>query len=539
MMSGRSFDHMLGSLKAANPLIDGVDGTQWNPDTQGNQVFVQPLADFQGQLDVDPDHRFPGVDLQIFGGDQSPNRVANMQGFVKSYYRQRRDLGHSQKIMYYFTEDKLPVLTSLATNFAVFNRWFASIPGSTICNRAFAHYGTSFGQVGISSFYPRGKSIYERLQDAGRTAKFYYFDQQSSSLEIVNLLESQAQLFGTYNQFLADCKKGTLADYNYIEPNHTDHDDDDGFHIASDQHPDHHIQAGEIYIASVYSAIRENPALWASTALLVVYDQHGGIFDHVPPPACTPDGYSAGPADTGLNYSFHFDRLGVRVPAILVSPWVPKGTVVGENRVFEHASIPATVTNHFIGSYAQSTPREQNAQTFLDLLSLPTMRSDSIFFNGGGAPLKDLHPSSSIPPNNPPIAVSSLQGSSDREEDHAKQEETKRAPAKAEPTLPAKGRMRTAARPESAPSTSSAKTLQPNPTDQLGPSTHVARDHWTTEDSLGHYPFAYAIYRFLTDPETKSLLGVAIPCRFLRSGNLAVCIHEMTGNRCKQNSVSS
>jgi phospholipase C len=304
-----------------------------------------------------------------------------MQGFVQNYFQQQQDLAHSQKIMYYFSEDKLPVLTSLATNFAVFNRWFASIPGPTICNRAFAHYGTSFGQVGMNMFYPQGKSIYERLQDAGHTAKLYYFDQASSTMEVVNLLQHQPQLFGTYDQFINDCKSGTLSDYSFIEPNYTDHDNDDGEQLASDQHPDHNVQAGELYIASVYNAIVSNPALWASTALLVVYDEHGGIFDHVPPPACTPDGHSAGPADTGLSYTFNFDRLGVRVPAILISPWIPKGTVVGTDRVFEHASIPATVTSHFIGSYTASTAREQSAQTFLDLLSLDNIRTDSVVFN--------------------------------------------------------------------------------------------------------------------------------------------------------------
>jgi len=385
MMENRSFDHMLGSLKAVNPQIDGVDGTQYNLDTQGNKVLVQPLAEFQSQLDPDPDHHFPAVDQQIFAGDQSATRVATMQGFVQSYFQQQQDVAHSHKIMYYFSADKLPVLTSLATNFAVFNRWFASIPGPTICNRAFAHYGTSFGQVGMSMFYPQGKSIYERLQDAGHTAKLYYFDQASSTMEVVNLLQHQPQLFGTYDQFLADCKSGTLSDYSFIEPNYTDHDSDDGEQLASDQHPDHNIQAGELYIASVYNAIVSNPALWASTVLLVVYDEHGGIFDHVPPPACTPDGHSAGPADTGLSFSFNFDRLGVRVPAILISPWIPKGTVVGADRVFEHASIPATVSSHFIGNYTASTEREQSAQTFLDLLSLDTMRTDTVVFNTQGS----------------------------------------------------------------------------------------------------------------------------------------------------------
>jgi phospholipase C len=321
------------------------------------------------------------VDQQIFNGDQSNPRVASMQGFVQNYFEQQQDVAHSQKIMYYFTQQNLPVLTSLAINFAVFNRWFASIPGPTLCNRAFAHYGTSFGQVGMNVFYPQGKSIYERLQDAGHTAKLYYFDQQSSSLEVVNLLQHQPQLFATYDQFLADCKSGTLSDYSFIEPNYTDHDNDDGEQLASDQHPDHNVQAGEIYIASVYNAILGNPALWASTALLVVYDEHGGIFDHVPPPDCIPDGYSAGPANTGLNETFNFNRLGVRVPAVLISPWIAKGTVIGADRIFEHASIPATATSHFIGNYAARTPREQAAQTFLDLLSLDAMRTDSVTFN--------------------------------------------------------------------------------------------------------------------------------------------------------------
>jgi phospholipase C len=276
----------------------------------------------------------------------------------------------------------------LALNFAIFNRWFAAIPGPTVCNRAFAHYGTSFGQVGMDPFFPKKQSIYERLQNSGRTAKLYYFDQASSTLEIVNLLQHQPQLFGTYDQFLADCKKGTLPDYCFVEPNYTDHDNDDGEQVASDQHPDHNIQAGEIFIATVYNAIRENPTLWASTVLLVVYDEHGGIFDHVVPPSCVPDGASAGPAETGLGFTFNFDRLGVRVPAILISPWIPKGTVVPVDRVFEHSSIPGTATQFFIPDYDQTadeahqrTAREKAAPSFLDLLSLDTMRTDSLIFN--------------------------------------------------------------------------------------------------------------------------------------------------------------
>jgi phospholipase C len=383
MMENRSFDHMLGGLKARDPRIDGLTGNETNPDINNVAVRVQPQALYQSQLDPDPDHHFPAVDLQIF--NNSNPRVANMQGFVKSYFNQLRDSNHSQKIMYYFKPDKLSILSTLAREFAVFNGWFSSIPGPTICNRAFAHYGTSFGQVSMDVFVikPPYKSIYERMVNATpkHSAKIYYYDDASSTMEIVNLFQHQPELFGTYEQFISDCENGSLPEYSFIEPNYNDHPGDSGAIIASDQHPDHHVQEGERFIASVYNAIRDNPSLWRTTALLVVYDEHGGIYDHVVPPACTPDGFSASANDTGTGMEFKFDRLGVRVPAILVSPWVPKGTVVKGpyepgGRTFEHASIPATVTKFFLGD-AQRSPREKQADTFLDLLTLDTMRTDA------------------------------------------------------------------------------------------------------------------------------------------------------------------
>lgn len=389
MMENRSFDHMLGSLKAVNPEIDGITNQLSNPDTTGALVKPQPKAEFQSQLQPDPDHHFPAVDLQIYGGDTSQNRVANMQGFVKSYFNQQRDVRHSQVIMYYFSQDQLPVLTTLALEFAVFNRWFASIPGPTICNRAFAHFGTSFGRVDLNPVYLNEpfKSIYQRLVTANpkRTAKVYYYDTTSSTMEVVNLLQNQPEVFGTYQQFLEDCKKGELPDYSFIEPNYNDHETNSGDEIANDQHPDHNVQAGEIFMATVYKAIKQNPDLWKSTALLITYDEHGGIYDHVPPPDCTQDQFTASANDTGTGMEFKFDRLGVRVPAVLVSPWIPKGTVV--NRVFDHASIPATVTKFFLGDYSPRSPRETSADVFVEpnvapvdparnLLSLDTMRTD-------------------------------------------------------------------------------------------------------------------------------------------------------------------
>lgn len=379
MMENRSFDHMLGALKAQNSRIDGLSGTESNPDNTGAQIAVQPLAEYQSQLDPDPNHHFAAVNLQIFNDPQKgPPLPATMQGFVKSYFNQQQNTAHSHDILYYFTPDKLPVLTSLAMNYAVFNRWFASIPGPTICNRAFAHYGTSFGQVSMDIFYEgkQYKAIYDRMLAAGHTCKLFYYDEASSTMEVVNLLQNEPAVFGTFQDFLTACEKNALPDYCFIEPNYTDHDSPDtgAEVIACDQHPDHDVRAGEQFIATVYNAIRQNPKIWPNTALLIVYDEHGGIFDHVQPPGCTPDGFVAQPTDTGTLDAFHFDRLGVRVPAILVSPWVQKGSVIDE--VFEHASIPATLTDYFIGTYANRSPREIAANTFLGYLSLPAVRAE-------------------------------------------------------------------------------------------------------------------------------------------------------------------
>jgi phospholipase C len=201
----------------------------------------------------------------------------------------------------------------------------------------------------------------------------------------VNLLQNQPELFGTFKQFLSDCDSGSLPDYSFVEPNYNDHETDEGEEVASDQHPDHDVQAGELLIAEVYMRIKRNPTLWASTALLVLYDEHGGIFDHVPPPDCPPDHFTAPANSTGTGMEFKFDRLGVRVPAILISPWIPKNTVV--DRVFDHASIPATVTKFFQVEGVAQPPRELNADVFIEpnvapidpqrnLLSLDVMRTD-------------------------------------------------------------------------------------------------------------------------------------------------------------------
>jgi phospholipase C len=322
------------------------------------------------------------VNVQIFGNQQgTDDGTPKMQGFIKAYFEKRNDVDHSRLIMNCFRPSDVPVITTLAKEFAVCDRWFSSLPGPTIPNRLFVHFGETFGRVDNAlQFNDNGRSIYARMLNAGRSARVYYFDETSASIGFTFLLTNQPQTFGDWNQFVKDCHDGTLPDYSFVEPNYSDHDN----MLASDQHPDHNVLAGERFIAGVYNEIRKNQALWESTLLLIVYDEHGGIFDHVQPPAIPPDGV-IDPVS-----GFKFDRLGIRVPAVFVSPWIPKedpktNTVIHQQ--YEHASIPASVASFFIADPKQRnlTVREQRARLFTDeaasILTLDQPRTDEFYFS--------------------------------------------------------------------------------------------------------------------------------------------------------------
>src|SRR5258708_14883569 len=165
-----------------------------------------------------------------------------------------------------FTPDNLPVLTTLMQQYAVCDRWFSSLPGPTVPNRLFAHFGTSFGNVDNSvKIGDNGKSIYSRLMNAGRSAKIYFFDEKSASVGFTFQLQNQPKSMGTYHDFLADCDAGLLPDYSFVEANYSDHAN----LLSSDRHPDHNVIAGENFIADVYNHVMKSP-LWESTLLVIV-----------------------------------------------------------------------------------------------------------------------------------------------------------------------------------------------------------------------------------------------------------------------------
>ena len=139
-------------------------------------------------------------------------------------------------------------------------------------------------------------------------------------MEVVNLLSNQPSLFATYDQFLSDCKLGALPDYSFVEPNYTDHQGDGGGEsLASDQHPDHDVQEGEVFIASIYNAIHQNPDLWKTTVVFITVDEGGGYYD------------------SGYIQQLDYFGDGTRIPLLTVSPFTTGGHI--NHSYTDHVSI--------------------------------------------------------------------------------------------------------------------------------------------------------------------------------------------------------
>jgi phospholipase C len=378
MLENRSFDHMLGFLKSPSYAIDGLTGTESNPSADhGPDVRVSPDALAAGDLNPDPGHEFDDCNVQIFGTKKPPSGAKpTMEGFVRAYAASDGTSRHGTSIMKCFARDHLPVLSTLATQYAVCDRWFSSLPGPTIPNRMFTHAGTSLGRVISDPDLRQLRTIFEVMDTdpAFRHVDYRIYQHDGFTLLLsVNHLIQDQHGFRSYNQFTHDCHEGNLPAYTFIEPRYANDSRHGEFFPANDQHPDHDVVEGERLIHDVYHAIRSSRKLWHSTLLLITYDEHGGVYDHVPPPSIPPA------ADLPPNSEFAFDRLGVRVPAVLVSPYIAPGTIISQQ--FEHSSIIATVRKLF-GPGAPPLGRDASAATF-DLAGIKTLdkpRTDNVDF---------------------------------------------------------------------------------------------------------------------------------------------------------------
>ncbi|THU68923.1 hypothetical protein C4D60_Mb08t08960 [Musa balbisiana] len=367
VMENRSFDHMLGWMKRLNPAINGVDGSEWNPvsasDAASDRVYFRDGAHF---VDPDPGHSFQAIREQIFGSNDTSADPAPMNGFVQ----QARSMSDNmtESVMNGFPPEMVAVYRALVEEFAVFDRWFASVPTSTQPNRLFVHSGTSHGATSnvaskLAIGYPQ-RTIFENIDDADLSFGIYY-QNVPATLFYRNLRKLKfISKFHSYEQkFKKHAGEGSLPNYVVIEQRYMDKKDKP----ATDDHPSHDVYQGQLFVKEVYETLRSSPQ-WNETLFIITYDEHGGFFDHVPTPVRgvpSPDGI-VGPEP----FFFTFDRLGVRVPTIMVSPWIEKGTVVhGPNGIptptseYEHSSIPATVKKIFdLPSYL--TKRDEWAGSF-------------------------------------------------------------------------------------------------------------------------------------------------------------------------------
>ncbi|XP_057828371.2 non-specific phospholipase C1 [Cryptomeria japonica] len=350
VMENRSFDHMLGWLKAMNNEIDGVTGNEYNPvsikDENSPKVYFSNDAEF---VDPDPGHSFQAIREQIFGSENTSANPAPMNGFAQQ--AENTSLGMSKQVMSGFRPDVLPVYKTLASEFAVFDRWFSAVPTSTQPNRFYVHSATSHGaSSNVKRDLVRGfpqKTIFDSLDESGLSFGIYY--QNIPATLFFNQLRrlKNAVKFHEFDlSFKLHAKLGVLPNYVVIEQRY--------FNVnifpANDDHPSHDVTVGQKFVKEVYETLRASPQ-WDEMMFLITYDEHGGFYDHVPTPVSNvpnPDGVN-GPEP----FYFEFDRLGVRVPTLLISPWIEKGTVIHEpdgptpDSHFEHSSLPATVKKLF------------------------------------------------------------------------------------------------------------------------------------------------------------------------------------------------
>lgn len=397
MLENRSFDHLFGFLKNTNQNVAGLTGSEFNrkdPNSPTDPpVKVSRASSFV--MTFDPGHEFYDVQVQLYGPlkdtDPSLPPVANdpsfpapMTGFVSSATQAVDFGGDENLVMECFESDQLPVLSALAAEFALFNFWYSSLPGPTWPNRFFVHAATSGGLLDspstfqiLAGFSFQNETIYERLDEAGKDWCIYH-DGLPQTAGISSLRDEYVdpftEKFQDMEDFFEDVKSGELPDYTFIEPRY---DTGNNYLDGNSMHPLNDIRKGEQLVKEVYESLRNSP-YWADTMLIITFDEHGGFYDHQPPPAAVPPGDPSNYANPA--YSFLFDRLGVRVPAIVVSAHTAKGTIIGKDpddpsTVFDHASVLGTVEKLF--NLKPLTKRDAAANILEVALNLDSPRSSS------------------------------------------------------------------------------------------------------------------------------------------------------------------
>jgi phospholipase C len=357
MLENRSFDHFFGAV----PHVDGVDPNhpRSNLVAPGSANAYQQDPDAVRKMKPDPRHETKNVLRQI-----KPKALDRMGGFVNDFAIEEPGAKEAWgQVMAYFPLGSLAATHQLAQSFCVIDPWFSSVPGPTWTNRFFVHSGTSQGWVEMPDlpFHPNlhkydQTTVYDRLNERNIPWRIYAGDIPQSLLLYNQRKKENRRNYRRLNQFYSDVAEpdaSTFPSYVFIEPNYLPLG-------QNDQHPPHDVLKGDALIASVYNAVRANEALWKSTLLIVLWDEHGGFYDHVYPP-------SAQPPDHKNQEGFDFDQYGVRVPAMLISRWVtPASVFTPQDKVLDHTSILKFLTDKFnLGPLGN---RVASAATFADAL---------------------------------------------------------------------------------------------------------------------------------------------------------------------------
>ncbi|MBX8519749.1 hypothetical protein K5D37_08685 [Pseudomonas cichorii] len=418
MLENHSFDNIF-----AMSGIPGITAATTNDSNTYKDDVYKVQASAPVSMPTDPGHEFNDVLEQLTGGTNfvkgQPYPTINNSGFASSYATSITEFPYtppsSEQIIdvmsCFDTPTQLPVIYNLATEFAICDHWHSSIPGPTWPNRFFVHGASSAGfddspkneqmfawETTDGFVYPNG-SIFQRLKDANIQYRIYN-DSQVQPKTYLSLYSDQpergtplgavpqvAALKGlsvfdieSLQHFANDLQQPYPFSYTFIEPHYGNiHTDYAG---GSSQHPMDDVYGGEHLLQAVYAAIRNSP-YWNTSLLIVTYDEHGGLYDSVTPGTITAPGDKFPAANN--THGFDFTTAGVRVPAIVASPLIPKGMV--DSTLYDHASVPALLEN--LWGLKPLTQRDANANTPLHLLSLTTPRDTPSALADPKAPVKE------------------------------------------------------------------------------------------------------------------------------------------------------
>jgi phospholipase C len=311
VLENRTFDQVLGGM----PGVNGADPSRYNLNNAGERIYQTEIEDASIYSLYDPPHYFISALQQM----QHENG-----GFVRKFEDTYPGTMRSavEIIMQYYRFGSIKALHALAAEYTVADNWFSSVPGSTDPNRQFVFSGTSLGIVtneekNAQNAYTQ-ETIFDLLAEAGIPWKIYYEDVPSA---IYNRSACKyLNNFTHMGKFYKDAKAGTLPAFSFIDPSY--------FIFENDMHPCSDLRTGDKLVGSIYNALRSNEGAWKNTLFIITFDEGGGFYDHVIPPA------AIAPDDNTTNFAFN--QTGFRVPGLLISPYAQQHV---DSTFYDHTSV--------------------------------------------------------------------------------------------------------------------------------------------------------------------------------------------------------